>query len=74
MNIIVWFVLERLADKVLDKLLEKLISDRNLKRLYNVLKLQIVLLYLDWQLTRSQMADPREGKIGRKPEPSLSAD
>jgi hypothetical protein len=74
MNVILLFVLERVADKVLDKLLEKLISDRNLKRLYNVLKLQIVLLYLDWQLTRSQIADPVGGKIGRKPEPSLSAD
>ena len=74
MNIIILFVLERVADKVLDKLLEKLISDRNLKRLYNVVKLQIVLLYLDWQLRRSQMADPRGGEIGRKPEPSLSTD
>ncbi|MEP0868713.1 hypothetical protein NDA01_02735 [Trichocoleus desertorum AS-A10] len=74
MNLILLLVLERLADKVLDKLLEKLISDRNLKHLYNVLKLQIVMLYLDWQLTRSQMADPGEGKIGRKPEPSLPTD
>ena len=74
MNLILLLVLERVADKVLDKLLEKLISDRNLKRLYNVLKLQIVLLYLDWQLTRSQIADPGGEEIGRKPEPSLSVD
>jgi hypothetical protein len=35
-------------------------SDRNLTHLYNLLKLQIVVLYLDWQLARSPMTDPEE--------------
>ena len=71
MNIILMFVLERLADKALDKILEKVMSDANLKRLNNFLKIQLLVLYLDWQLHKTQLPksstsslNPADEKVG----------
>lgn len=48
---------EILLDFLVTKLLEWLLSDENLKQLTAVLKLQMLILYLDWIL---QKTEPRE--------------
>ncbi len=63
MNIIFWFVIERLADKALEKLLEQVLTERNLQRADNFLKMQILILYLDWVLLKTPLKSlpaPRE--------------
>jgi hypothetical protein len=55
MNIIFWFVIERLADKALEKLLEQVLTERNLQRADNFLKMQILILYLDWVLLKTPL-------------------
>lgn len=60
MNIILMIVLwiaEKLAEKALDKLLDKILSAHNLKRLTTALKLQILVLYLDWLLKKTPLPD-----------------
>ncbi len=63
MNIIFWFVIERLADKALEKLLEQVLTEGNIKRTSNFLKMQILILYLDWVLLKTplkSLPDQRE--------------
>jgi hypothetical protein len=55
MNIIFWFVIERLADKALEKLLERVLTEGNIKRTSNFLKMQILILYLDWVLLKTPL-------------------
>jgi hypothetical protein len=56
-NTILLLLLEKSGEIILELLLEKLwqwvLSERNLKHLLNSLKLQILLLYLDWVLLKS---------------------
>jgi len=65
MNIIFWFVLERLADKALDKLLEQVLIERNIKRASNFLKMQILILYLDWVLLKTPFKSLRDRREER---------
>ncbi len=63
MNFIFWFVIERLADKALEKLLEQVLTEGNIKRTSNFLKMQILILYLDWVLLKTPLKSlpaPRE--------------
>ncbi len=63
MNFIFWFVIERLADKALEKLLEQVLTEGNIKRTSNFLKMQILILYLDWVLLKTplkSLPDQRE--------------
>ncbi len=63
MNFIFWFVIERLADKALEKLLEQVLTEGNIKRTNNFLKMQILILYLDWVLLKTplkSLPDQRE--------------
>jgi hypothetical protein len=63
MNVIFWFVIERLADKALEKLLEKVLTEHNIKRASYFLKMQILILYLDWVLLKTPLKSlpaPRE--------------
>lgn len=57
LNAIILLLLEKSGEIVLELLLERLwkwvLSDRNLKHLLNSLKLQILMLYLDWVLLKS---------------------
>ena len=55
MNVIFWFVIERLADKALEKLLEQVLTERNLQRADKFLKMQILILYLDWVLLKTPL-------------------
>lgn len=64
---IVSLALEKSAEIVLGVLLEKLwkwvLSDRNLQRASNLLKMQILILYLDWVLLKTpikSLHDERE--------------
>ncbi|MBW4575174.1 MAG: hypothetical protein KME08_07805 [Aphanothece sp. CMT-3BRIN-NPC111] len=60
------WVLDKLAEAVLDKLLQKVLSDDNLKRLSNYLKLQILLLYLDWLVQKTPLKDlPNREELGK---------
>ncbi len=47
------WLLKKIAELVLKKLLEKLLSEDNLKQLGSYLKLQIIVLYLDWLLEKT---------------------
>jgi hypothetical protein len=57
-NLVV-LALEKSAEIVLGMLLEKLwkwvLSDRNLQRASNFLKMQILILYLDWVLLKTSL-------------------
>jgi hypothetical protein len=64
---LVFLALEKSAEIVLGVLLEKfwvwVLSDRNLQRVSNFVKLQILILYLDWLLLKTplkSLPDPRE--------------
>lgn len=56
---LVLLALEKSAEIVLGMLLEKfwqwLLSDRNLQRASNFLKMQIFILYLDWVLLKTPL-------------------
>jgi hypothetical protein len=60
-NSIILFVglwlLEKLAEKALDKFLDRILSDRNLQYLTTALKLQVLVLYLDWLLQKTPLQD-----------------
>ncbi|MDY7013497.1 MAG: hypothetical protein SVX43_07795 [Cyanobacteriota bacterium] len=47
---IAFWLMQKLADAVADKALEKALSDENLKHLTTVLKRQLLVFYLVWQL------------------------
>jgi hypothetical protein len=51
------WLLEKLAEKALDKFLDRILSDRNLKHLDKALKLQVLVLYLDWLLQKTALQD-----------------
>lgn len=51
--IILLWVAEKLAEKAFEKLLDKMLSDDNLKRLASTVKIQILVLYLDWLLQKT---------------------
>jgi hypothetical protein len=64
---LVLLALEKSGEIILGMLLEKLwkwvVSDRNTKRLSNFLKIQILILYLDWVLLKTplkSLPDQRE--------------
>ena len=64
---LVFLALEKSAEIVLGMLLEKLwkwvLRDRNLQRVSNFLKMQLLILYLDWVLLKTALksvSDRRE--------------
>lgn len=68
LEVILPWLLKKSAEKALDLLLEKLLSDNNLKHLTNSLKLQILVLYLDWALHKAPVkALPHQERIAQEP-------
>lgn len=62
-----FLALEKSGEIILGMLLDKfwkwVLSDRNLQRVSNFVKLQILILYLDWVLLKTplkSLPDPRE--------------
>lgn len=67
MENLVFLALEKSGEIILGMLLDKfwkwVLSDRNLQRVSNFVKLQILILYLDWVLLKTplkSLPDPRE--------------
>ncbi len=55
MNTFVFWLVEKSVEIALSKIIEKLLSDANVKQVKNFLKLQILLLYLDWVLLKTPL-------------------
>lgn len=70
MNIFVLWLAEKTLEIAIGKLIEKLLSDSNVKQVKNFLKLQILLLFLDWVLLKTPL-EPK--KLAQLDEQSTSS-
>jgi hypothetical protein len=53
--IFVLWLAQKSGEVALSKLLDKLLSEQNLKRLKSFFKIQILVLYLNWVLLKTQL-------------------
>jgi hypothetical protein len=71
MNAFVFWLAEKSLEIALGKLIEKLLSDSNIKQVKNFLKLQILLLCLDWVLLKTPLEPRACLQTRRSPQPPL---
>ena len=67
MNTFALWLAEKSLEIALGKLIEKLLSDSNIKRTKNFLKLQILLLCLDWVLLKTPLEPKKLPQLEEKP-------
>ncbi|MBD2104723.1 hypothetical protein [Leptolyngbya sp. FACHB-261] len=66
LSVVLPWLLRRSAETVLDKLLDELFSEENLSGLTQFLKLQLLVLYLDWLLQKSPVKKLPEQRKSHK--------
>jgi hypothetical protein len=67
MNAFVFWLAEKSLEIALGKLIEKLLSYSNLKAVKNFLKVQILLLCLDWILLKTPLEPKKLPQLGDQP-------
>jgi hypothetical protein len=67
MSTFVFWLAEKSIQIALGKLIEKLLSDSNIKRTKNFLKLQILLLCLDWVLLKTPLEPKKLPQLDEQP-------